>query len=735
MILTLARPELFETRAAWGGGKRNAASIYLDPLSADEGGAMLADLLGADLTPDVRDLIVERSEGNPLYVEEIVRKLIDDGVLRATDASLWEVARPVSDVEVPRSIQGLIATRLDGLPEDEKTILQDAAVVGRVFWTGAVSALAGMDPAASRDALARLRVKELVLPHEPSSFSDEQEFAFRHNLIRDGAYDSLPKALRAEKHAGVARWAEERAGDRAEDIAELIATHYLEAGRYLDELGVTGEERVSIDGEGYRWACAAGDRTAALWQRAEAVRWYRQALGLSETVGATTADRAALARRLTAVGLATEPAGDNASAARLALELFTSIGDEANAGWAQAQLAFALFRQGKDEEAQVEAAAIARLEPLGESEALAVALHSLAQYLVRRGRDEEGDPIVRRALSMGERVHAPVVVADSMQTLAMTLSQQGRSEEAVETIEEAYRLAKETGDVTVLLRVYNNYPSIVSGFGSDFRRAIDILREGIELAERAGAVGNLAWLVGTMGDITAELGELKETERTEREAISLAEEAGDEPLRGIRLNQLAWVVLLQGRVGEAEASQRRSRVILEANPEPQAEVFVFVTEAMIAHAQGREAEALEHLRRGVEMAREFTLDQVPLMFYELVRLLLRMGDRTAADGYRDLSTPGRAPATKAFAVAIEGLLEADAAGAAELLRDATAEFERLGMRIAQARVLIDLGAALIRAGGDPRPSLERARELLVECDAKLYVPEVDALLANVAAGR
>ena len=736
MLLTLARPELFETRAAWGGGKRNAASISLDPLSVDEGGAMLADLLGSDLTPDVRDLIVERSEGNPLYVEEIVRMLIDDGVLRATQASRWEVARPVADVEVPRSIQGLIAARLDGLPDDEKTFLQDAAVVGRVFWTGAVATLAGADRAASRDVLARLRVKELVLPHEPSSFSDELEFSFRHNLIRDGAYDSLPKALRAEKHARVGRWAQERAGDRAEEIAELIATHYIEATRYLDELGVAGDDRAAIDSEGYRWACAAGDRTAALWQRAEAVHWYREALTLSEAVGATTADRASLARRLTAVGLATEPAEANADAARLALDLYTALGDEPNAGWAQAQLSFALFRQGKDEEAHTEAlAAIARLEPLGESEALAVALQTLSQYLVRRGRDEEGEPIVRRALAIAERVDAPVVVADATQTLAMTLSQQGRTDEAVETIEEAYRLAKQVGDVTVLLRVYNNYPSIVSGFGSDHRRAIEVLREGIELAERAGAVGNLAWLLGTLSDSTVELGDLEETERTERRALALAEESGDKPLRGIRMNGLAWVLFQRGRVDEAEELQRRAVEILGTNREPQADVYVFETEGAIALERGRVEEALEHFKEGVELSRGYTVDQAPLLFYELVRLLLRTGDRTEAEGYRDLSESGRAPATKAYADAIEGLLEADPERASDRLRAATGEFERLGLRVMQARVLTDLGEALARAGQDPRPALEQARDLLVACDARIYLPEVDALLANAAAER
>jgi predicted ATPase len=264
MVLATARPELLDSRPTWGGGKRNAASLYLDPLSEAEGEAMLDDLVPGPISAELKRTIVERSEGNPLYVEEIVRKLIDDGVLRATEASTWEEARPVADVELPRSVQGLIAARLDGLPQDEKQILQDASVVGRVFWIGAIAELTGRTPAEVRDALGRLRVKELVVPHEPSSFSDELEFAFRHNLIRDGAYESLPKTLRAEKHTGVADWAERHAGDRADEIAELIASHLLDALGYLDELGETGERPEQLRRRAFGWTRAAAGRTAAL---------------------------------------------------------------------------------------------------------------------------------------------------------------------------------------------------------------------------------------------------------------------------------------------------------------------------------------------------------------------------------------------------------------------------------------------------------------------------------------
>ena len=224
LLLVQARPDLFDVRPSWGGGKRNAASIYLDPLTPDEDGAMIDDLLPGEITDELRKLIVERSEGNPLYTEEIIRMLIDRGVLRATEASRWEVAASVADVDVPRSIHGLISARLDGLPDEEKAVLQDAGVVGREFWLGAVVRLSGQPPGVIREVLGRLRIKELIVPHEPSSFSDEPEFSFRHLLIRDGAYDSLPKALRASKHTKIAEWAAERAGDRADEVAILIAS-------------------------------------------------------------------------------------------------------------------------------------------------------------------------------------------------------------------------------------------------------------------------------------------------------------------------------------------------------------------------------------------------------------------------------------------------------------------------------------------------------------------------------
>jgi len=734
MLVATARAELLETRPTWGGGKRNAASIYLDPLTEAEGEAMLDDLLPGPVAPELKRSIVERSEGNPLYVEEIVRKLIDDGVLRATEASRWEIAQPVGDIELPRSVQGLIAARLDGLPDDEKAILQDAAVIGRVFWVGAVAELAGRPVPEVRDALGRLRVKEIVVPHEPSSFSDEHEFAFRHNLLRDGAYESLPKALRADKHAGVARWAERRAGDRAEEIAELIATHELEALRYLEELGEVGERADELRRSAFRWTWAAGSRTSALWLRSEATRWFREAEQLADALGVPAADRVMLVRAHVDASWGTDQIAETERVVRRALEVSEALDDRVGAGWAWAHLVLPMLLPGRHDEAEAAGrTAVAILEPLGESPELADALHRLGWYLWRRGRTDEAEPLLRRAVGMALRVDAKLAHAESIQTLAVCLYQTGNSDEAITTIDEAYRLAKEIGEFSNLMRAYVNLPSILGDLGSDYRRCEEVLREGLELAQRAGSLSHMGWLSGNLGDAVGQLGRLEEAEELLRTAVELAIQVGDEPLRGMRLTALAWVVLFRGRVDEAEAIHRASIPVLKENPEPQALLFVPLMDGNLALARGQDAAAAASFAEAIEQLRAFNVMAVPGAFPEIVRVLARTGRVEEAEGYRDLSRDVHSPAAQANAALVEGLLASDPAEARRLLQQGVAGLEGMGVRIDAARAMVDLARAMRRVGEDPRPVLERAREILVECDARLFLPEVDEALAELRA--
>jgi len=728
MVIATARAELFEKRPTWGGGKRNATSIYLDPLSTAEGAAMLADLLPGPIQPELLRSIVERSEGNPLYVEEIVRKLIDDGVLRATEASRWEVAKPIAGIELPRSVQGLIAARLDGLPDDEKQVLQDAAVVGRVFWVGAVVELTSKPLAEVRDTLGRLRVKELIVPHDPSSFRDEHEFAFRHALIRDGAYDSLPKALRADKHIAVARWAEDRAGDRAEEIAELIATHEVEALRYLEELG---ERRPEVERKAFDDVWGAARRTGALKLGEESTRWFREAERLADILAIQPIERAPLAREHAAATIGPDDSPENERVARRAIEIFAAVDDRVGVGWAHARLVIPLMQLSRHDEAeQAGRTAIETLEPLGDSAELADALHRLGWFYWRRGREPEADPLLRRAIDIAARVDAKLVRAEATQTLAVCQLSFGTFAAANQLIEEAFSLAKEAGATTNLLRAYNNLAT-VRGSSQGPAAVVTVLFEGLELAMRAGNIQNGGWIAGTLGDTMLLLGRLEEAERYSRQAVDFAKRAADDPLAGQRLAGLALAVLQRGRVEEALAVRNESDPLLAANPEPQAAHFLPELDGFFGLARGDRPAAAEKFVEAATLVRAHSMDTYSEVFTECVRALALTGDVARAAGFRDLETSTDSVQRTAHAHNVAALLESDPARAADLLRAVVAEFERLEMRVYAARAMVDLGRVQARLGEDPAELLGRARDILVECDAQLFLFEVDEVMVTV----
>lgn len=202
-VLGIARPELLEARVDWGEG---GALIHLTPLSDQQSDRLIASLLGtSDLPGELRGRIVAAAQGTPLFVEEMLRKLVDEGFLSRADGR-WVLRGDPSGVSVPLTIQALLGARLDRLAEEERVILQRASVIGEVFWWGAVAELT---PVGHRDevgsSLQTLLRKELILP-DTSSFAGEDAFRFSHLLVRDVAYESVPKALRADYHVALAGW-------------------------------------------------------------------------------------------------------------------------------------------------------------------------------------------------------------------------------------------------------------------------------------------------------------------------------------------------------------------------------------------------------------------------------------------------------------------------------------------------------------------------------------------------
>jgi predicted ATPase/class 3 adenylate cyclase len=256
LCMCTARPELLERRPRWGGGKLNATTIALSPLSDAEIHQLLAGLAGRDL-PFAE--LVQFAGGNPLYAEEYARMLADRGLDQAG---------------LPETVQGIIAARLDALPASEKAAIQNAAVLGKVFWSGSLAALNGGDRAGLERCLHALTRKEFVRHERGSSVGGEDQFAFRHVLVRDVAYGQIPRAERGEKHRRAADWIESLS-ERSDDLAEMLAHHYLTALEYADAAArdlLEQRARVALR--------AAGDRSLMLNAFAAAVRYYRAALEL-----------------------------------------------------------------------------------------------------------------------------------------------------------------------------------------------------------------------------------------------------------------------------------------------------------------------------------------------------------------------------------------------------------------------------------------------------------------------
>jgi class 3 adenylate cyclase/tetratricopeptide (TPR) repeat protein len=245
LLCCMARPELLETRPNWRGGKRNATSTLLEPLSAEDSSRLAANLLGGWQMPDgAARRIVEAGEGNPLFVEELVAMLVDDGRLRPTSDG-WVPVGDLADLVIPPTIAALIAARLDRLARRERNAIERASVIGKQFSRGAVAELTPSDERpAVPDSLLTLVRKELIRPDLQPGSPDEA-YRFRHLLIRDAAYGGMPKDERAELHERFAAWLERTAGGRPE-YEEIVAYHLEQAAHYRSELIPEGDQAAAI---------------------------------------------------------------------------------------------------------------------------------------------------------------------------------------------------------------------------------------------------------------------------------------------------------------------------------------------------------------------------------------------------------------------------------------------------------------------------------------------------------
>jgi class 3 adenylate cyclase/tetratricopeptide (TPR) repeat protein len=458
LVVCTARPELLDRRPGWGGGKLNTSTLALSALSDDETTVLLdatIDLAGAE----AREALLERVGGNPLYAEQFAllvggRTLLDDAPL-------------------PSTVQGIIAARLDALPPEEKQLVQDAAVIGKVFWNGALYE----ELSAVSSGLHALERKEFVRRERRSVVEGEQQYSFSHVLVRDVAYGQIPRAARAGKHLRVAEWLESLG--RPDDHPDLLAHHYLAA---LELTRAAGGTDGALATRARLALVQAGDRASGINAFRSAARYYAQALELSPD---TDAERAQL---LFAWARALFGAGDEQRMDALvrARRRLLATGEVERAAEADVLIAevWWLRGQSRNVDAHLErAAALVRGRP--PSAAHARVLSSIARFRMLADDHKEAIRVGREALLLAEMLDLTELRAESLVTLGTSRTEEGDLAEGLADIERGLELALEANALSAALRAYNNL-AVFAGKNGEYPRRLELLLEAERLAQRLG---------------------------------------------------------------------------------------------------------------------------------------------------------------------------------------------------------------------------------------------------------
>ncbi|HEX2506157.1 MAG TPA: AAA family ATPase [Gaiellaceae bacterium] len=557
LLLCLARPDLLDTRPGWAGGKLNASSVLLEPLDDGEASALISARLGGAFDGEIARRVTEVAEGNPLFVEEMLAMLVGEGLVRRAGSG-WVAAGDLAGASVPGTIQALLAARIDLLDPAERAVLERASVEGKVFHVGALAAL-GRDgePEAALRSLVR---KELVRP-DRAALPGEDAYRFRHILVRDAAYESMPKELRADLHERFADWLVGKVGERTLEYEEIVAYHLESAFRLREELG-------RLDGDADRLARAAAERLARAGRRAatrddaaasdglltraigllpeddpervelllplararvelgdleEADRLIAESVERARGLGDSRLEHRALVEQQF-VRLKTDPGGSTREVERLverALPIFQDAGDEA--GLATAWDLLAVVHLMACRYAQRAAALERALEhdrrAGGEREADIVIGLETAHYwgptpvepCIERCEALLGEPLGRR----------PTVEAALVGTLAGLQAMRGRFDEARALYARQRAIHEDLGR-PYSAAAWTMVGARVEMLAGHPGAAEAELRDGYETLERMGEVGVLSTVAAYLADALYAQGRLEEAERYTR----VSEEAG-----------------------------------------------------------------------------------------------------------------------------------------------------------------------------------------------------------------
>ena len=708
LVVTLARPELFDKRPDWGAGRRAFTSLALDPLS-DDAVRLLLEGVVPGLPATAVGTIVSRAEGMPLYAVETVRALLAEGRIERDG----DVYRPVGDLTsltVPESLRSLIGSRLDALDPADRTLVQDASVLGQVFDIPTLATVTGEDPTALAERLRELARREIVEVETDPRSPERGQHKFVQALIREVAYSTLALRDRRNRHLAIARHYE-ALGE--EELAGALASHYLAAF----ESSVEGAEADAVAAQARIALRAAVDRAVSLGAHEQALAHIERALRITtdERERASLLERAALSALR----------GETGGAERYTIEAqraFEAAGDVEGAYRSIALLGHVRIDAGELRSA-LHALEGARQRPdwPPAPELEAEVLVAMSRAHMRLDDVAEALEAAERALEIAEPRNLVRIVADAMNNKAATLANHGRRRESIALLKEAVALAMEGGWTDVELRLRNNLA--VSIFDDDPAGAARISREIFDIAKR---IGNVQWFVSAaFGIAGADYVEGRDWDA----ALEVAVDArGRTPPGSYAWTQVATVeLMIRAARGEDTAELRVE--IASAPVEESQEWWGLMARADAALSAGQDAEAASLARAA--LATGMTEGNAPNIRACLGAALLRQGEasdaRAVADELRDGVFQGRL--SKAFQAVMDGgalALEGSTTEARRRFVEGLDQLKRLEQIFDLARWQLVAATLLPHAPEAPAWAAE-ARELFERVGATPYLERLGAV--------
>ena len=694
LVVCTARPELLERRPGWGGGKLNSSTLGLSPLSQAQTAALISNVLERSLLPaEIQQALLDRAEGNPLYAEQFAQLYLERG---STD-----------ELPLPETLQGIVAARLDGLSADAKALLQDASVMGKVFWTGALH----RDERAATEILHGLERKGFVTRQRRSSVGNESEWAFAHMLLRDVAYGQIPRASRAQKHREAADWIQSLG--RSEDHAELVAHHWSSA---LDLARAAGQDTTDLIAPTRLALRDAGDRAYAVNAFPAAAAYFAEALAVWPENDEQRPQL--LYRRADALHIAADDRAENALEA--ARDAMLGSGDREGAGEAELALSRIWWARGENDRATVHLTAAQELVGTERSLASARVLAQAARTRTIAGEVETGLRLATDVMEMAETLELDDIRAHALASIGLAKMYLGDLEGGTRDQQRALEMAVAANAPSVAGAIANNV-AVDAFFAFDFRRTCELFDEGLRIAERFGDGSGARWLRAQVGSTGVIIGRWDESLVLLDEFVRECEAGSPHYMEGTARRERARIREargdLVGALTDWETALARGRIVND----PQ-EVLTQMSATTAAYeVRGRVDEAHHLARELVDLSRVNVQDAsyaLPLDF-----LLTRCSLEYAAE-LREILKDTPFPRWKALSFAC---LDRDFVRAAELWAEGGSPTWEARLRMRAAEELIETGRR-----GEAAEQLERAMAFYRSVGATFYVNRAEQLLAMPA---